>query len=363
MIGVIGSGSWATAVAKILLEQEIDKLYWWVREPEIRDSLLQDGRNCTYLREVDFDPQQLVVCSDINEVLRQCEYIYLVVPTAYLDKALAEADPALLRSRKLISAIKGFVPESDEIVTDYLMHQHQVPEENIAIISGPTHAEDVARENLTFITAASNNASLAKAVQSHLQCHYIFATTSDDMRGIQYATALKNIYAVAAGILRGMGSGDNLLAVLVSFAIAEMRLCMQTIEPMRLKSLRAIEAPAYVGDLLVTCYSQYSRNRTFGTMIGRGYSVKSALLEMNMVPEGYYASKSMEKVRLLHNMDMPVANFVYKVLYEGAKPEVILRATQMSLSNITPAPTTHRKKHGNRRPRRQNNFFISTFKI
>lgn len=360
MIGVIGSGSWATAVAKVLLEETDEQLYWWIREPEIRESLEQGGRNCIYLREVEFDPQQLVICSDINEVLRKCNYIYLVTPTAYLHKALAAADPEILRQRYLISAIKGFVPESDEIVTDYLEHTFQIPEENLAIISGPTHAEDVARENLTFITAASHNAKLAEAVQGQLQCSYIFATTSDDMRGIQFATALKNIYAVAAGILRGMGSGDNLLAVLISFAAAEMRDCMQTIEPMRERHMRALEAPTYLGDLLVTCYSQYSRNRTFGTMIGRGYSVQSAMLEMTMVPEGYYASKSMEKVRQQHNLELPIATFVYKVLYENAKPEVMIRAWQMNLrGNSSVVKQTHRR----RRRHHTRGLWISNFKI
>ena len=363
MIGLIGSGSWATAVAKILLEQDIEPLYWWVREPEIRESLASEGLNCLYLREAEFDPQQLKLCDDINEVLRQCEYVYLVVPTAYLHKALAEADPALLRSRYLISAIKGFVPETDEIVTDYLQHTFQVPEDRLAIISGPTHAEDVARENLTFITCASINARLAQTVQEQLQCQYINASASDDIRGIQYATALKNIYAIAAGILRGIGCGDNLMAVLVSFAIAEMAECMQAIEPKRIRQLRAVDTPPYLGDLLVTCYSQYSRNRTFGTMIGRGYSVKSALLEMTMVPEGYYAARSMEKVRLLHNLDLPIANFVYKVLYENAKPEVVIRAWQMSLhGGETPAAgRTTLNKRSSRRKR--NELWISRFKI
>lgn len=361
MIGLIGSGSWATAVAKILLEQEIEPLYWWVREPEIRESLASDGINCLYLREAEFDPQQLHLTDDINEVLSNCEYVYLVVPTAYLHKALSGADPTLLRSRYLISAIKGFVPECDEIVTDYLQHTYQVPEERLAIISGPTHAEDVARENLTFITCASLNARLAQTIQAQMQCQYINASVSDDIRGIQYATALKNIYAIAAGIVRGIGCGDNLLAVLVSFAIAEMAECMQAIEPKRIRQLRPVDTPPYLGDLLVTCYSQYSRNRTFGTMIGRGYSVKSALLEMTMVPEGYYAARSMEKVRLIHNLDLPIANFVYKVLYENAKPEVVIRAWQMSLHGTDDEPLLKPRKKRPQRPRKE--LWISRFKI
>lgn len=360
MIGLIGSGSWATALAKILLEQDIEPLHWWIREPEIRESLSTEGLNCLYLREAEFDPQHLVICEDIDEVFRHCEYIYLVVPTAYLHKALAGATPALIRSRYLISAIKGFVPETDEIVTDYLQHTYQVPDDHLAIISGPTHAEDVARENLTFITCASLNSHLSQTVQEQLQCQYINASVSDDIRGIQYATALKNIYAVAAGIVRGIGFGDNLLAVLMSFAIAEMAECMQALEPKRIRNLRPVDTAPYLGDLLVTCYSQYSRNRTFGTMIGRGYSVKSALLEMTMVPEGYYAARSMEKIRILHNLNLPIANFVYKVLYENAKPEVVIRAWQMSLHGD---PNTPRNSRRMRPQRKRKELWVSRFKI
>ena len=219
------------------------------------------------------------------------------------------------------------------IVTDYLQHFYQIPEKQLAIISGPTHAEEVAREQLTFITAASPNPALSEIVMQQLHCRYINITRSSDMRGIQYATALKNVYAVAAGICKGMGSGDNLMAVLVSYAIAEMRTFLQVMQPDQHITLSPENMPPYVGDLLVTCYSQLSRNRTFGTMIGRGYTVKSAQLEMHMIAEGYYAVKSLEKVRQEHNIDMPIAQTVYMILYENARPDVILRAWQIRTSN------------------------------
>ena len=327
MIGVLGSGSWATAVAKILLEQPDVELCWYVREPDIRRSLTNHGRNYRYLGEVAFDPSRIHLYSKPQKVLEQCDINYIIIPTAFLHNVLSTVDASLLRQRSLVSGIKGFVPETDEIVTDYLQHFYQVSDSQLAIISGPTHAEEVARERITFITAASSNPALCEQVRQQMRCRYINASTSIDVCGIQYATALKNIYAVGAGIVAGMGYGDNLMAVMVSNAIVEMRNFLSTIQPSNQLNLQTSQQLLpYVGDLLVTCYSQFSRNRTFGTMIGRGYSVRSAQLEMNMIAEGYYAVHSLERIRQLLNLEMPVAEAVYRVLYQSAKPDVLLRA-------------------------------------
>lgn len=329
MIGVLGSGSWATAVVKLLTEQTDAQVCWYVREADIRESLVQQGRNSRYLGEVRLDPSQLQVCSTPQEVVERCDTIYLVIPTAFLHDMLQQTDAGLLRTRHIVSAIKGFVPQTDEIVSDYLQSIYHIPEQNIAIISGPTHAEEVASERLTFITVASANGELAEDVQQQIRCKYLNVTLSKDVRAIQFATALKNIYAVAAGICKGMGCGDNLMAVLVSTTIAEMSLFIETVIPGQTVPLTAQGIPPYIGDLLVTCYSQFSRNRTFGTMIGRGYSVRSAQLEMNMVSEGYYAVASLEAIRSGLGMEMPIAQAVYKVLYQNAKPDVLLRAWQI----------------------------------
>lgn len=329
MIGVLGSGSWATAIVKVLLEQPDASVCWYVREPEIRESLELYGRNSLYLGEVRFDLARLQICSDPQDVVQRCEMIYLVVPTAFVHGVLQAVDAAMLRSRYVVSAIKGFVPQTDEVVTDYLQSVYQMPERQLAIISGPTHAEEVARERLTFITAASRNQELAATVRQQISCRYLNVSLSDDIRGIQFATALKNIYAVAAGICNGMGGGDNIMAVLVSYAVAEMELFLRTIDPSRGLPLNHEAIAPYVGDLLVTCYSQFSRNRTFGTMIGKGYNVKNAQLEMSMISEGYYAVASLEKIRKSLNIEMPIAQTAYKVLYEGAKPDTLLRAWQI----------------------------------
>lgn len=333
MIGILGSGSWATAVVKILMEQSDQRICWYVREPEIRESLAKYGRNYRYLAEVELDKGRLEIRDNAQSVAEDCQRIYLVVPTAYLHGVMQSIDPGLLRQRQLVSAIKGFVPETGEIVSDYLQHTYQVPARQLAIVSGPTHAEEVARERLTFITAASPNAGLAEEVRQQLRCQYINATASDNMEAIQYATALKNIYALAAGVCKGMGGGDNLLAVLVSYCVAETYLFIRNILPNWSVQLEANTLPPYLGDLLVTCYSQFSRNRTFGTMIGRGYSVRSTQLEMNMVAEGYYAVKSLEKIRQRLGLEMPIAQATYRVLYENAKPDVLLRAWQIYRGN------------------------------
>lgn len=329
MIGVLGSGSWATAIVKMLLEQPSARVCWYVREPDIRKSLSSHGRNFRYLAEVIIDPSRIEICSHPQDVVDRCDIIYLVIPTAFLHKTMLQINPDTLRRRQFVSAIKGFIPEADMIVTDYLQSYYHVPESQLAIVSGPTHAEEVARERLTFITAASLNPDLTNTVMQHLRCQYININPSTDIRGIQYATALKNIYAVAAGLCIGMGSGDNLMAVLVSYAIAEMHAFLKTMDTAPNLTITPENMPPYVGDLLVTCYSQLSRNRTFGTMVGRGYSVKTAQLEMHMIAEGYYAVNSLEKLRRSKGISMPIAQAVYKVLYEGARPDVLLRAWQI----------------------------------
>jgi glycerol-3-phosphate dehydrogenase (NAD(P)+) len=273
--------------------------------------------------------EHITVVETAQEVVEKCEYVYLVIPTAYLHDALQSVDPALLRTRYLVSAIKGFISYSDEVVTDYLEHVYQVPNDHVCVISGPTHAEEIAREKLTFLTVASQNRQLAETVRGQLRCRYINLSLSEDLRGIQFASALKNVYAVAAGFCKGIGGGDNLMAVLVSYSMAEMQLFYHLMQPDRELKMTSELLPPFLGDLLVTCYSQFSRNRTLGTMIGMGYSVKSAMLEMQMVAEGYYAVKSLENIRKKLGVEMPIAQAVYMVLYEGAKPDVILRAWQI----------------------------------
>lgn len=327
MIGLLGSGSWATAIVKILLEKKDRHINWWVREEEAIPTMLEEKHNPLYLSEAYIDTTRTNITSDIKKVFEESDDIYIVVPSAFVGKALQDVPAELLQSKRIISAVKGIVLETNQIVTDYLHDHCGVDLDRLCIISGPSHAEEAARQKLTYLTVASTNKAFAENVREQLSCNYIKTTYSTDMTGIECAAVLKNIYAIATGMCRGLGYGDNIIAVLISNALQEMTDFMQHISPMigggdfnADGRLRQFEGFAYLGDLLVTCYSQFSRNRTFGNMVGYGYSIKGAQLEMKMVAEGYYAVKGVKKILEEFNMKMPIVEAVYAVLYERKSP-------------------------------------------
>lgn len=322
MIGLLGSGSWATAIVKILLEKADREIYWWVRERDIIEGLLSEQHNPRYLSEAHIDTTRIHLTSDIGDVVSHSNIIFLVVPSAFITGAMSAFTPDMLEDKYFVSAVKGMIPEHDCIVTDFLRDQLHVPPERTAIISGPSHAEETARNRLTYLTVASCNEAFAKSVQGIMNCFYVKTTYSPDMMGIEYSAVLKNIYAVATGICHGLGYGDNIVAVLISNAVQEMDRLLQQIVPM---DVRQMEQYAYLGDLLVTCYSQFSRNRTFGAMVGYGYTVKAAQLEMKMVAEGYYAVAGIEKLRANLKLEMPIEQAVYKILYKGAMAETVMK--------------------------------------
>lgn len=314
MIGVFGSGSWATAVAKIVLEHPNTKINWWIREPDIIEGIKETGHNPTYLSEIYFDTNQINFSNDISEVIKKSDDLLFVVPSAFLDDSLQNITPEMLEGKNIHSAIKGVVLQTNQIVADYFHDKFNINYNRISIISGPSHAEETAQQKLTYLTVASQNSQLADYVAEFIQCRYVKTVVSDDIHGIEYAAVLKNIYALAAGICKGLGYGDNLFAVLISNAMQEMDIFINELHPM---DYRQLERFPYLGDLLVTAYSQHSRNRTFGAMIGFGYSVKGAQLEMKMIAEGYYATKCIEKIREKLGISMPIVEATYKILYEG----------------------------------------------
>lgn len=332
MIGVLGSGSWATAIVKILLEKKDRRINWWVREEEIIPTLLEEKHNPLYLSEAYIDSDRINISSDIREVIGKSDDIYLVVPSAFVDKALKDVPKEELAKKRFISAVKGIVPEYNTIITEYLREEKEVDYSQLCIISGPSHAEEAARQKLTYLTVASTNRDFAEQVRRQIGCQYIKTTYSTDMTGIECAAVLKNIYAIAAGMCRGLGYGDNIIAVLISDALQEMTDFMQQISPMIGNGdfntdarLRQFESFAYLGDLLVTSYSQFSRNRTFGNMLGYGYSIKAAQLEMKMVAEGYYAVKGVKQIIKSIGLRMPIVEAVYAVLYERKSPEKVMK--------------------------------------
>jgi len=313
-VGIIGSGSWATAMVKALGDNDVRKeMFWWIRRREDLEYVRAYGHNPTYLSAVALKIAPENLSSDARTVVRRSDIVVLNTPSAYLKAALRDVSAADLAGKVVVSAIKGIVPEDNLIVGEYLMQAYGIPVENIIVIGGPCHAEEVSSEKLSYLTLAAKSSVHAERVGSLLENRYIRTIVSSDVFGVEYAAVLKNIYALAGGICHGLGFGDNFQAVLMSNAIREMATCVSAIDP---GEERDIKTSAYLGDLLVTAYSQFSRNRTFGNMIGKGYTVQSAQLEMNMVAEGYYASACIQNIIRRHGLDMPICQMVYRILYE-----------------------------------------------
>src|SRR5690554_1595016 len=313
--GVIGGGSWATAIVKMLTEN-VDKVNWYMRSVYAIEHIKKEDHNPNYLSSVEFDTAKLNLSNDINEVVKSSDVLIFAVPSAFINTELQKLTTSL-EGKIIFSAIKGIVPESSLIVGQHFHENYNIPLENIGVLTGPCHAEEVALERLSYLTIACADENKAKIVAKHLASDYMKTSTSDDIIGTEYAAMLKNIYAIAAGIAHGLGYGDNFQSVLMSNAIREMKKFIRKVHKMK----RNINDSAYLGDLLVTGYSTFSRNRTFGTMIGKGYTVKSAQMEMSMIAEGYYATKSAWLLNQEKKAKTPIINAVYDILYEDKNPK------------------------------------------
>lgn len=321
-VAMIGGGSWATAIIKILSDNFSQKeLLWWMRSESAIDHIRNFKHNPNYLSAVEINLPSANLSSDIKGIIAAADYIVLNVPAAFLKETLKDVTFEDLRGKKIVSAIKGIVPDENQIIGEFLQEKYSVPIEDILVISGPCHAEEVALEKLSYLTIASVDVDSAERFAGMLNSRYIKTNVSDDIYGTEYAAVLKNIYAVACGICHGVGYGDNFQAVLISNAIREINRFVSAVHPIS----RDIMESAYLGDLLVTGYSQFSRNRTFGNMIGKGYTVKSAQLEMNMVAEGYYAASCMHVINKKYKVDMPISRAVYAILYEKNSPHIEMK--------------------------------------
>ncbi len=309
---VIGGGSWATAIVKMLTEN-LTNVIWYMRSSEAIAFIKKEKHNPNYLTSVEFNLAQLTLTDSIDAAVEEADFLIFAIPSAFLENELKKLT-ASLKDKIVFSAIKGIVPETGKIVGEHFHDKYQLPFENIGVITGPCHAEEVALERLSYLTIASADKEKAKIVAAHLASDYIKTKISDDIIGTEYAAMLKNIYALAAGIAHGLGYGDNFQSVLMSNAIREMKRYIKRVHKMK----RNINNSAYLGDLLVTGYSTFSRNRMFGNMIGKGYTVKSAMMEMNMVAEGYYATKSAYELKntFKSKVRTPIIDAVYDVLYQ-----------------------------------------------
>ena len=317
--GILGSGSWATALAKILTDKG-NKIFWYVRNDETINHLQQRRHNPHYLSGAFFNTSLLQLSSNINYVIESCDVLVMVIPSAYVHQSLSALNKDAFENKKIISAIKGILPEKNQLLNEYLSENFNVDLNNYFTILGPCHAEEVAAEKLSYLTFSGLDINKTKAIADNFNTEFISTKINADILGVQYAAILKNIYALGAGIAHGLEYGDNFLSVYIANAANEMVRFVREVKHETLSANINYAASVYLGDLLVTCYSLYSRNRMLGNMIGKGYSVKAAQLELGMVAEGYNASKCVHITNENLKVKMPIADVVYKILWEHLIP-------------------------------------------
>ncbi|WP_026628407.1 NAD(P)H-dependent glycerol-3-phosphate dehydrogenase [Dyadobacter alkalitolerans] len=319
-IAVIGGGSWATALIKILCEQNNVQIRWWLRNQKDIEHIRKFHHNPSYLSDVVLSPRKVKVFEKTTEAVKGADYVILAVPAAFIQEALRDLSSKHLQGKRIVSAIKGMVPDQNMLITDWVSKEYGIDLQETCVIAGPCHAEEVALEKQSYLSIASTECPSAEDFAKLMTCRYVTANPLDDLYGVEYAAVMKNIVALACGITHGLGYGDNFQAVLVSNAMQEIGNFVTALDPRE----RNMSSSAYLGDLLVTAYSQFSRNRLFGNMIGRGYSVKAAQLEMKMIAEGYYATKSITEMNKIHEVSLPITSAVYRILYEEQAPGMVM---------------------------------------
>lgn len=329
-IGVIGNGSWATALVKIITDGGLP-VNWWIRKPASIEYIQRRKHNPHYLHSASFNVSMLNMSSDAQAIVDASNLLVIAVPSAYVENVLENISKDSLKDKKILSAIKGLIPGQDVLLNEYLLQHFNVPLQNYFAVLGPCHAEEVASEKLSYLTFSGVDEDIAEDIALCFKAPYINTVVNPDILGVQYAAVMKNIYALGAGIAHGLDYGDNFLSVYIANAADEMAGFLRKVGVKHIvvgehekgiakgKDMN-YAASVYLGDLLVTCYSLYSRNRTFGNMIGKGYTVKSAQLEMNMVAEGYYASRCIYNLNKNIGAEIPIAETIYQILWERQLP-------------------------------------------
>lgn len=315
-ICILGGGTWGTALAKIVLMNQ-KHMNWFIRRDDQIEGFYKLGHNPNYLSNVKFNLAQITFYSNMEKAIKDSDTIIIAIPSPYVKQYFRRIWNNTFKGKFMVSALKGIIPNDNMVMSEFLASNFKVPIENTGVLSGPCHAEEVALERLSFLTAASSDHTKAKLLSEAINSRILKTTVSDDVVGIELAAVLKNIYAIAAGICQGLLYGDNFQAVLMSNCAKEMSRFLNGVVPME----RNITEQHYLGDMLVTGYSQFSRNRTLGAMIGKGYSVKTAQLEMEMIAEGYYGAKCIHELNSRFNINMPIAETVYQILYEKVSPQ------------------------------------------
>lgn len=325
-LAVIGNGSWATAICKIL-QHNVDNLHWYLRKEEDVKFIKKHHHNPRYLSSVEFDTKRITFFTDLKKTIVKSDVLVFAIPATFLQSTLEGITANDFKGKFVVSAIKGIIPGENLTIAEFFNKNYDLPFSSIGVISGPCHAEEVALERLSYLTIATKNLEIAHFIAEKFRCHYIRTNAIQDIYGTEYAAVLKNIIAIAVGICHGLGYGDNFQAVLVSNAIREIKRFLDKTYHRE----RKINTSPYLGDLLVTAYSQFSRNRLFGTMIGKGYSVKAAQLEMNMIAEGYNAVKCIHEINSSHKVRMPIVDAVYNILYENISPAIEIQLLTRNL--------------------------------
>ncbi len=315
-ICILGGGTWATALAKMVLMNQ-QHINWYIRRDDQIEGFYKLGRNPNYLTNVKFNLAQITFYSNIEKAIKDSNTVIIAIPSPYVKQSFRRVWNSTFRGKFIVSALKGIIPNDNMVMSEYMADNFKIPLENIGVLSGPCHAEEVALERLSFLTAASKDEKKAKLLAEAISSRILKTNTSTDVVGIELAAVLKNIYAIAAGICQGLMYGDNFQAVLMSNCAKEMARFLNKVAPME----RQITEQQYLGDMLVTSYSQFSRNRTLGTMIGKGYSVKTAQLEMEMIAEGYYGAKCIHELNEQFKVGIPIAETVYEILHEKLQPK------------------------------------------
>lgn len=318
-VAIIGSGSWATALAKIVMHNVAD-INWYIRKQETIDEFIEIRRNPNHLEWAYFDVSRIHFSTDINQVIDQSELVILAIPSPYL-KDLFQAIKIDISQKKVISAVKGMIPDENILVTDFLHTHFQIPEENLGMITGPCHAEEIALERLSYLTIGCKDLATAQQWRKLFDTPYVRTTPSNDIKGLEYASVMKNIYAIAAGMCSSLRYGDNFQAVLLTNAMHEIMRFTKAQSDIP----RDITNSGYLGDVLVTAYSNFSRNRQFGQMIGMGYSVKAAQTEMEMIAEGYYGTKAIHLANKSLGVDIPIVEAMYQILYKRKSPKTTIK--------------------------------------
>ena len=318
-IGIMGGGSWATAIAKIISMTQT-KFSWYMRRPDQIEEFENFGHNPYYLTGVNFNTENITFYNNINEIVQNSDILIFAIPSPFLKQHLQKLNISL-KDKIILSAIKGIVPDENMLVSDYFSTFYDIPKSSLVVLAGPCHAEEVAMERLSYLNIASTNPEKSALITDMLSTHFIKTTTSLDVTGVEYASVLKNVYAIVSGICHGLKYGDNFQAIFLSNAVIEMERFIKAVNPIP----RNICDSTYLGDLLVTAYSRFSRNRIFGTMIGKGYSVKTAQLEMEMIAEGYFGTKCIKEINSEYKVEMPILDAVYSILYDKKSAVPVIR--------------------------------------